>query len=333
MTSVNVGLALAAGILSFLSPCVLPLIPSYLSLIAGTSFDELKDGRAGRRSALLNTVFFVLGFSLVFTALGVVLTGTLGLLSRASQIINLVAGVIIIVLGLNFIFDFWKILNVERRFHFRRRPAGLAGSTLIGMAFGAGWSPCIGPILAAILLLAGTTGRALQGVLLLGVYSLGLGLPFLVAGYFFSFAYRQMQKIKRHLKAIKMASGAFLVAMGALILLGRLQRFNVMLFSLTYRLEAWQEKTPWGPAVLFGSVFLFFALLILTFYAVWIVRRRKEAGRLTAAQAVRPARIVFSAILLALSVLAFTGVFDAPGLISGWLDLENVLGPPAAQGF
>jgi len=324
MTSVNVGLAFAAGILSFLSPCVLPLIPSYLSLIAGTSFDELKDGRTGRRSALLNTVFFVLGFSVVFTALGVLLTGTLGLLSRALQVVNLVAGIIIIALGLNFIFDFWKILNVERRIHFRRRPAGLAGSTLIGMAFGAGWSPCIGPILASILLLAGTTGKALQGVLLLGVYSLGLGLPFLLAGYFFSFAYRQMQRIKRHLKAIKIASGVFLVAMGTLILLGRLQRFNVVLFSLTYRLEAWQEKVPWGPAVLFGSIFLLFALLILASYAYWILRKTRQAGRLARSEAVRPVRIALAVIFLALAALAFTGVFDAPQILSSWLSFQGL---------
>jgi cytochrome c-type biogenesis protein len=300
------------------------LIPSYLSLIAGTSFDELKDSRADRRSALINTLFFVLGFSVVFTVLGVVLTGTLGLLSRASQIINLVAGIIIIVLGLNFIFDFWKILNVERRVHFRRRPAGLAGSALIGMAFGAGWSPCIGPILASILLLAGTTGKALQAVLLLGVYSLGLGLPFLLTGYFFSFAFRQMQKIKKHLRAIKIASGAFLVAMGALILLGRLQRFNVLLFSLAYRLEAWQEKAPHGPAVLFGSIFLGLSLLILVFYGAWVARRRAEDGSLTFPAALRPARIVFSLAFLALSVLAFTGVFDAPRIISSWLSFQGL---------
>ena len=210
----NWGLAFAAGVLSFLSPCVLPLIPSYLSLVAGTSFEELADSRVPRSRAFVNTLFFVVGFSAVFIVFGAFFTTAFGLLSGIGKYINIGAGLIIILLGINFIFDFWKALSTEKRFQFKGKPTGKGGSLLFGAAFGAGWSPCIGPILGSILLMAGTTGKLTDGLVLLSAYSLGLGIPFLLAGAFFSAAVKQLVKLRPYMKTIKTVSGAFLIFIG-----------------------------------------------------------------------------------------------------------------------
>ncbi|MFW5842418.1 MAG: cytochrome c biogenesis CcdA family protein, partial [Spirochaetota bacterium] len=210
------GLAFAAGLLSFLSPCILPLIPSYLSYIGGASLAELQQSLPRRSETVGRTLLFVLGFSVVFVVLGL-LAGTSGfLIGGTSRIIGLVAGGIVVLLGLNIIFDFWKTLNIERKFHFSSKPRGYAGSVAIGMAFGAGWTPCIGPILAGILFLAGRSGNAATGTALLLVYSLGLGVPFLIAGAFFPQFLKALSGLKRHLETIRIVSGAFLVGIGLL---------------------------------------------------------------------------------------------------------------------
>jgi len=184
-------IALAAGLASFLSPCVFPVIPSYLSYIGGLTLNELESSRKARVMLTVNSLLFVLGFTAVFTLLGVFFSGVGMALSGISRTVNIAAGTVVIILGLNFMFDFWKLLNMERRFHFSKRPAGAAGSLLLGMAFGAGWTPCIGPILASILFLAGSSEEVGKGALLLLVYSFGLGLPFILAGVFIA-----QQKVK-----------------------------------------------------------------------------------------------------------------------------------------
>jgi cytochrome c biogenesis protein CcdA len=183
---INLVLAFVAGLLSFLSPCVLPLIPSYLSFVSGVSFKDLGEAGAVRWMILSRTVFFVAGFTIVFVALGILFSGPALLFSNASRWINFGAGLVVVLLGINIAFDLVGALNVERRFHTTRRPTGYLGAILVGMAFGAGWSPCIGPILASILFLAGTQGEAGRAAILLLVYSLGLGLPFLVTGAAFT---------------------------------------------------------------------------------------------------------------------------------------------------
>ena len=209
MQQLNVGLAFVAGLLSFLSPCVLPLIPSYLSFVGGTSARQLESEGRARLSALVNTAFFVLGFSIVFVLLGAFFTVAIGALGRLTVVVNIVAGVIVVLLGLNFIFDFWRFLAFERRAHLAEKPTGVLGALLVGMAFGGGWAPCVGPILSSILLLAGTGGGTLQGIGLLFVYSIGLGVPFLVTGLFFSRARTLLDRLKPHLPTIKIASGLF----------------------------------------------------------------------------------------------------------------------------
>ena len=334
-TGLNIGISFAAGLLSFLSPCILPLIPAYLSLMGGTTLENLKESGSLRRTAFFNTVFFVIGFSLVFIALGVLFSTTFALFSGASRIINIVAGAIIIILGLNFIFDFWKVLNFEKRFHTTRRPTSKPASLFFGMAFGAGWSPCIGPILSSILLLAGTSGSLVRGIGLLLVYSLGLGLPFLLTGLFLPAALKQLARLKSHLRTIKVASGVFLVLIGLLVLVGRLQKFNIVLFSFAYRLETWEQSYPLAAQIVFGAFFVVLAGLILLFYVRRVSRDKRLAMDAFAElagdeavapgpQALRPVRIAFLALLSTAAVLSFVGVINFSRLLALWFNFQGI---------
>ncbi|MCG8477690.1 MAG: cytochrome c biogenesis protein CcdA, partial [Spirochaetales bacterium] len=227
----NIFIAFVAGLLSFLSPCVVPLIPSYLSFVSGASFDELRNASVSRRRILSRTLFFVLGFTIVFVVLGIIFSGPMFLFGGAVRWINFGAGLVVILLGINVMFDLVGVLNVERRFHLSARPADGLGATAVGMAFGAGWSPCIGPILASILFLAGTQGQISRAALLLAVYSLGLGLPFIVTGVAFSRASRLLRRLRPYMGAIKTVSGLFLIAVGVLIMVGRFQQINGALLA------------------------------------------------------------------------------------------------------
>lgn len=330
----NIGLAFAAGLLSFLSPCILPLIPAYLSLMGGTSLQDLKESGSKRLGAFVNTVFFVIGFSIVFMALGLLFSTTFFLLSGVTRIINIVAGSIVVLLGINFIFDFWKVLNFEKRFQFEKRPTSKPASLLFGMAFGAGWSPCIGPILSSILFLAGSTGSLGRAILLLSVYSLGLGLPFLLTGLFLPFALRQLDRLKKHLRTIKIVSGGFLIFIGALIILGRLQQLNIFLSSFAYRLESWEVENPVFARNLFGAVFFFFTSLVSIFYVRKGLRDSNvdvsDAGGQAAGETpaislwFRPFRLFFLLAFLTVGVLSFTGVINLSMFLSAWFSFQGI---------
>jgi cytochrome c-type biogenesis protein len=221
-------LAFGAGLLSFVSPCVLPLIPSYLAFLGGIGLDRTAGedpgaapGPASRPRLAAATVSFVLGFSAVFIVLSVLFSGTFFLLGGAARHINLAAGIIVIVLGLNVIFDFLKFLNYEKRARIAKRPRGLPQAFLVGVAFGAGWSPCVGPFLGSILLMAGQAGKTGQAALYLSAYSAGLGLPFLAAGLFFDRFLRGAAKLRPRLPLIRRIGGVFLVGVGVFTLLGR----------------------------------------------------------------------------------------------------------------
>jgi cytochrome c-type biogenesis protein len=315
-SGVSAGLAFAAGVLSFLSPCVLPLIPSYLSFIGGASLGAADEVRRSRLAAFYQTLAFVIGFSIVFVALGALFSAALGALGRLSQVVNVAAGVIVVLLGANFIFDFWKVLDLERRVHVTRRPGGLGGALVVGMAFGAGWSPCVGPILSSILLLAGSGGAVARGLGLLLVYSLGLGLPFLLTGLFFSNARRLLARLKPHLPAIRVASGIFLIAVGLLIIFGRLQRFNVALFSLAGRLRAWEAAEPILTRGVTGAV-----LALAAGCGVWLaVRRGGQQGAVRA----RPWALVLAALLAGLAALTMTGVVSPSSLLAVWFSYQGI---------
>ncbi len=218
--------ALAAGLLSFLSPCVLPLIPVYLSFISGESVEALRGAR--RRWVLLGrSATFVAGFTVVFVALALAFGGGMGLVGMGSsravmRALTRVAGVVVILLAINILFDFIPFLRFERRAS--PRASGRIGALrafLIGMAFAAGWTPCVGPILSSILLYAGNGGSAFRAAMLLAAYSAGLGIPFILSGLFLDRALPLLNLLKRHMRAIKIVSAVLLIALAIPLLLAR----------------------------------------------------------------------------------------------------------------
>ncbi|TVR04180.1 MAG: cytochrome c biogenesis protein CcdA [Spirochaetaceae bacterium] len=316
MSTPTLGLSLLAGILSFLSPCVLPLLPSYLSFVSGTAVGAIRDGVAPRRLLLLNTLMFVLGFSLVFVALGVLFAGTALLFPGAIRTIDIIAGSIVVVLGLNIIFDFVKVLNLEARLHLSRKPAGLAGSFLVGLAFAAGWTPCIGPILTSILFLAGTSGNVGMGVLYLSVYSAGLAIPFLLTALFFGSATSLFARIKNHFGAIRMVTGLFLVSLGLLIALGRFQELNVWLLRTASVIAQWESAHPQGARLIPAVLLIAIATGSLAPALVRAIRRDQPVLRAGGALA---------AITLGLvATLQLAGTIDLVGLVSRWLRFQGL---------
>lgn len=215
--------AFAAGFLSFLSPCVLPLVPGYLSLVSGIGFDEIG---ARPRRVVTSTLAFVAGFGSMFVLLGAGAAWFGDVLLTNRRTLEVVAGVFIVLGGLVYAgVPLPLTLLREKRFHLKRRE-GLATPALIGVAFGVGWTPCIGPTLAAILALAASQGGAAQGAVLLGVYSLGLGIPFLLFGLGFTRAAGLVSALRRHQRLVGMTAGGLLIAFGVLLALGVLTRFT-----------------------------------------------------------------------------------------------------------
>jgi cytochrome c-type biogenesis protein len=221
---------------------VLPVIPSYLCIIGGVSLGQTKQtdpSGNGSFHLIAGTISFILGFSAVFVVLSILLTGTLFLLSGISRYIDIAAGIVVIILGLNVIFDFLSFLNYEKRFHLKKRPPGIAGTFLAGAAFGAGWTPCVGPILGSILLLAGQSGKTAAAALYLAVYSAGLGLPFLLAAIFFNRFLKYAEKLRPLLLKIQRVCGILLISIGLLILTGRFQILNILIMKWQYRFIDW----------------------------------------------------------------------------------------------
>ena len=213
--------ALIAGLLSFLSPCVLPLVPPYLCFLGGTTFDQLtsEDETPSHvyTTVVMSSVAFVLGFTTVFVILGATATAAGQLLAANLTLLAKIAGVVIIIAGLHFLgVIHLPILHREARYHSDSRPAGLVGAYVIGLAFAFGWTPCIGPVLGAILAVAAGEDSVRQGVSLLFVYSLGLGIPFVVAAIAIRPFLSTMQRFKRHLATVEKMLGGLLVLTGIL---------------------------------------------------------------------------------------------------------------------
>ncbi len=209
-----------AGLLSFLSPCVLPLVPGYVSLISGTSVDQLQSAdRKLSRTVLVNSLMFILGFSVVFIALGAVATGIGQFMNIYRRELMRVAGVIIIIFGLHLIGVFKiKALLMDKRLHDVKGSGTAIGAFLIGFAFAFGWTPCIGPILAGVLTIAGSQDTVIKGIVLLAVYSAGLAVPFLLTSLGVERFLAFYSRFRRHLHTVEVVSGVFLVLVGALIL-------------------------------------------------------------------------------------------------------------------
>ena len=217
--------AFVAGLLSFVSPCVLPLVPPYLCFLGGMTLDQLAEEQAARNPAARRVIYaalaFVLGFTTVFVALGAGASVIGGALTQNLDWLAQVAGVIIILLGLHFM-GLFRLLPLMRdaRFHLAKRPAGLIGAYVIGLAFAFGWTPCVGPVLATILFVAGSEDSVLYGASLLGVYSLGIGVPFLAAAFFARPFMGFMTRFRRHLGRVEQVIGGLLVVTGLLFVTG-----------------------------------------------------------------------------------------------------------------
>jgi cytochrome c-type biogenesis protein len=224
--SVSLLTAFGAGVLSFVSPCVLPIVPGYLSFISGANVSQLRGAEAPRdllRRVAITSLFFVLGFSTVFVALGAAATAVGYYLQQYKRALAMVGGVVIVVLGLHTAGVFRiPFLLYEKRAEVKSRPLGLLGAYVVGLAFAFGWTPCIGPILGAILLYASQQETLREGVLLLGAYSLGLGLPFLGAGLAVNKFLAASARLKRHMQAVEWVSGGLLVLVGLLLITDRL---------------------------------------------------------------------------------------------------------------
>jgi len=222
--------ALMAGLLSFFSPCILPLIPAYFSFITGLSLDELTENKAEtRRKVILSTLFYVAGFSFIFILFGASASFLGGIASQYSWIVRYLGGGIVIVFGLHLLgLINIKALHFEKRLHVQEKPLHLMGVFVIGMAFGAGWSPCIGPMLGSILIVAGNQDTVIKGILLLAVYSAGLALPFLVLSFFIHSILDIMKRATKLITIINKASGILLIVIGLLLIFDKFRLLGTL---------------------------------------------------------------------------------------------------------
>lgn len=229
--------AFIAGLLSFLSPCVLPLIPSYITYITGLSFADLQaehPTKVVRRKIILHSIAFILGFTVVFVLLGASATFIGSFLQSKAILIRKVGGILIILFGIHVTgLVPVRLLMGEKRLTIKHKPAGYAGSFLVGLIFAAGWTPCIGPILAAILTLAATEENVFSGIMLLLLYSLGLGIPFLLSSLAMNQFLSLFNRFKKHIRIFEIITGLFLVVIGILLYsnwLTRLSGYATILF-------------------------------------------------------------------------------------------------------
>ncbi len=232
-------IAFTAGILSFASPCVLPLIPSYLTYITGLSFSQLEDAHPNakvRVTVILHSLCFILGFSIVFVLLGAIA----GVASSKFQFylheglewVERIGGLLIFLFGVHLtgLFHFGVLLG-EKRVHLHKKPSGFLGTVVVGVAFAAGWTPCIGPILASILMVAATSGHAGEGVALLSVYSMGLGLPFLLSGLLFHHFLTAFNRFRKYIRMVEIFTGVMLIAVGIMLMFDLMGQLTMYLYQ------------------------------------------------------------------------------------------------------
>jgi cytochrome c-type biogenesis protein len=308
--AVAIVIAFVGGLLSFLSPCVLPLVPGYISLISGVSIDRLKSEdddarRAARRAVILNSIAFNIGLSMIFLALGAA-AGLVGTAITTNKWIRIIGGAVIIAFG----FQLMGILKVsalykDTRFFSQQKPRGMFGSFTLGMAFAAGWTPCIGPILGGIIGLAATSGGWRSGLLLSTFYAVGLALPFLATGLFINRFLGFYTKFRRHLHKVEVVSGIILILIGAAVMTNYTTRLSSLL-SWMPNLESWVKfsndppvttsvenknfeaapdvelQTPEGKA--FHLSELRGQIVVLNFWATWCIPCRAEIPEFNALQ-------------------------------------------------
>jgi len=237
MTDLNALVALTAGIFSFLSPCVLPLIPSYLSFVSGVSLEEIQTADATshvRRRVILNSLAFIVGFSLVFVSLGISASFLGSLFLNYRGVIRILGGAFITLVGL-YLLGFFKISLLDRylQFNLRDKPAGYLGSLLVGITFAVAWTPCVGPILGAILALAGASADVARGAFLLFVYAAGLALPFFLSALALNSFLQFSRKFRRYIQAVHITAGVLLVVVGLLLLTDYMTVLNIYALRFT----------------------------------------------------------------------------------------------------
>ena len=224
--------ALLAGIVSFLSPCVLPIVPPYLAYMSGMTVGEMSDGASARNRATVTALFFVLGLSTVFLLLGFAASAFGAFFLQNQVLFTQISGAVIIVFGLHFLGIFrLGFLDREARMDAGDRGGSALGAYILGLAFAFGWTPCIGPQLGAILTLAASEASVTRGTVLLGVYAAGLGIPFLLAAMFMSRAMGLMNRLKRHMALIERVMGGLLLVVGLAMLMGWFTRFSFWLLE------------------------------------------------------------------------------------------------------
>ncbi len=232
-------IALGGGIISFLSPCVLPIVPPYLAYMGGISMKEFTEGGRAQRRAILPAVFFVMGLSTIFLLLGFTASTMGNLFLRNAELFGRIAGVVVIVFGLHFLGVFRiPVLNREARLDAGDQGGSALGAYVLGLAFAFGWTPCIGPVLGMILTMAAAEATVARGTVLLGVYALGLGVPFLLAAIFVQRSMAVMQALKKHMVVIEKVMGAMLLLVGIALVTGAFSAFSWWLLE-TFPAMAW----------------------------------------------------------------------------------------------
>ena len=231
--NISIFVAISAGLISFLSPCVLPLIPSYIAFITGVSLEELSQQenlRQVRKKVIINSLMFILGFSLIFIALGASASFIGRFLSANIRWFEIIGGLIVILLGIHFVGIFrLKFLDREKAIHLKRKPLGYLGTCLVGMAFAVGWTPCIGPILGSILTLAAATQNLAKGIIMLAFYSFGLGLPFFLSALIVHKFFEYFKVIRKYFRIINAVGGVLLIIVGVMLVSGYFSTLSSLL--------------------------------------------------------------------------------------------------------
>ncbi len=315
--------ALAAGLVSFISPCVLPLLPAYLSFLSGVTVKELANQQ--QKARLLGTsLLFSAGFTLAFTVLGIVFAGGMNFIGGStSRLFGQIAGAAVILLGLNLVFNFIRILNNDIRFiqKFAGKGRGHVNAFLMGLAFAAGWSPCIGPILASILLMAARKTAVGASAVLLLAYSAGFALPFVASALFFERLSPLLGFFKKHGNGVRIASGVLLIGFGLAMLLGSVSRISAIAAQTGAAILGFAAASPLASHLIGAGVWLLFAWF--AFQKILKRRRTLKAHKAApvAEEAVprvhRPpfSACVFFAIFTALAALELAGAAELAGAI------------------
>jgi cytochrome c-type biogenesis protein len=289
--------AFVAGLISFLSPCVLPLVPGYVSLISGAGVEELKSPRAQlMRRVMVNSIGFILGFSVVFVTLGAISTEIGQLAARYKHTLSIVAGVVIIVFGLHLTgISKIKALYTDARLHSVKGSSTVTGAFVIGFAFAFGWTPCLGPILTAILTLASQEDTLLKGIGLLTVYSLGLAVPFLLTSLLMERFLKFYTRFRSHMHTLEVASGVLMIALGVLLVIGRFTLISTWL-SFLGRFEIGLERVATkGPI----AVVVLAMLVALALYLIFRRRPTQSESQPSAATNRNPLALVVAAVVVA----------------------------------